>query len=211
MKRTFAALGLLVLLLASPAGARVYQEKFDPSHPSVLTQVLSVGQDGQWRGEFGQFAYKMSSQGGGGAVRFFHVNGISGETVKSLANAKVSVVVGGRFDAPISGAGLIYRFDKPSHTYWAFVVHGGGGYAVYKRSADSLHKVMGGTHSAINASGPNLITAEPADGNQVRFSVNGETVATVGSSAITGHALGILAISPGSFRFSDFQVETATP
>lgn len=210
MKKILVAV-VICLALAATAQAREYWEKFNPQSTGVLKPALAVGNDGQWHGELGQGWYRMSNFAQKGAVRFFHVSGISGETPQTLSNSLVTVWVGGKFDDPISGAGLIYRFDRKTHTYWAFVVHGQGYYAVYRRNAKGLRQVVSGRHQAINTAGPNMLTIRPGQGEEVVCAVNGQPVATVTSPEITGHALGILVVSPGSFRFEKFRIETKTP
>lgn len=211
MKRAFALLFLLLALTASAAQAKEYLDNFEPSKPGVFRNVFGVGADGGWTCELGQGWYGMGNTGRQGAVRYYHINAIKGETSQTLANAIVSVRVGGEFGAPVSGAGLIYRYDPNAGTYWALVVNGGGTYAVYKRGATGLGRVMGGSHSAIRKDGPNLLSIVPGLGGEVAFAINGQQMGSVSSGEITGHGAGVLAISPGRFRFQDFKLVTTTP
>lgn len=209
LKRTTVVFLAFIVLAAIPAQARDYVEKFDPQHPSVFSKVFINGPDGEWNGMLGQNYYVLTNTNpAGGAVRYYHVSGINGETPHSLANSTVSAQVKGRCDGPLGGAGIVYRVNPQNGTYWAFVINDKGGYAIYKRSTSGMSQIMGGTHSAIKPKGLNQLTVRPAADNQVEFLVNGQTMATVGSNDINGHAPGVVVISPGSFGFEKFEIKT---
>jgi hypothetical protein len=210
MRRLF-IMAVLLAMLAAPAHAKVYTDEFDPARPGILGGIAAQGREGGWVFRQGQGFFEMANPGEPGKVQFFHVSSVQGEPSRALRDSVVTVQVGGDFPQALSGAGLIYRYDPAAHTYWAFVVGGRGNYAVYKRGAGGLRRVMGGTHPAIKTGQPNLLFIGPAAGGQVIFAVNGQKVATLSSSDITGSAVGILAISPGRFRFQRFRLETPTP
>ncbi len=202
----------LLVLAAIPAQAREYVEKFNPAGPGIFKDVFVNGPDGAWNGMIGNGFYLLTNTNpAGGDVRYYNVNNISGETSQALANCTVSATVKGRSDGPLGGAGLIYRLNPQNGTYWAFVVNDKGGYAIYKRGPQGMSQIMGGTHPAVKPDAPNQLTIRPAMDNQVEFLVNGQTVGAAGSSDINGHAPGILAISPGSFGFENFEIKTTTP
>lgn len=211
-KRAAVVFLAFVVLAAIPAQARQYVEKFDPGNPSIFSGVFINGADGPWDCMLSQGHYLMTNTNpAGGQVRYYHVSGISGETDQSLSSCELSAKIKGRCDGPLGGAGLIYRLNPQNGTYWAFVVDDKGGYAVYKRGTAGLRKVMGGTHSAIKAGAVNQLTVKPAAGDQVEFLVNGQSIATLGSSDINGHAPGIVVISPSSYDFQEVAISTTTP
>lgn len=204
---------VLAPLLHAPAMAEVYHEDFAALEPGdALHGILLQGQEGQYEGALENGTYVLRHQGDAGIVRYQFLTALPGQPDRSLRDARLSVVVSGDFasaENSVAGAGLVYRLDPDTRTYFAFAVLGDGRYGVFKRDRTRLQRIIHATSAAIRRGQPNELAMRPNQGNGVDLFINGTQVGSVASSDITGGAVGLIAIGNGRFVYDDFTVVPA--
>jgi hypothetical protein len=208
MKKSLIGMTCLACLLLLVPAASAYQENFDAVQDpgKLLDGGLQIGQDGAWNGELRDGAYVLTNSTNDNAVRYFYAGALPGLPKGTLARSSVSVDVGGDFPGQYSAAGLLYRFNPKSKTYWAFVLKKDGAYTVFKRSASGLKATISGSSTSLSQAKMHRLTAKAGSGNQVVFLVDGRQVASVGSSEINGHCVGLIGMSTGLFVFDNLVV-----
>lgn len=185
----------------------VHQETFQSgrSPETIFWGVLDVGQKANdpWTGMLTKDAYVLTHTGKSGAVRYYFRQRLDGASDNTLSEAAISVDVSGTMNGDISGAGLIYGYNPMTKHYLAFVKGAGRSYAIYKRNAEGMRRIMGGTSNAAIPGKTNQLTIVP-EGSHINFYINGTHVAEIkGEKAVSGGA-GILAVSSGMFLFDNF-------
>ncbi|HET6520943.1 MAG TPA: hypothetical protein VFG47_14145, partial [Geminicoccaceae bacterium] len=200
---------LAALLSAPPASAAQYRETFDPGKrpDEVMFGILGFGEGGTWSGRLADGQYVLTNRTDPSAVQYYYLEAPPGGTFGSLRDATVSVEVAGEFGSDPSGAGLIYRFDPATRTYWAFALTRDG-YGVFKRDRGGFQEVMAGGSAAIRPGEANRLTVRPGPDGAAQFLVNDEVVGAAGGPDITGAGVGLLALGAGSFRFDEFTIST---
>jgi hypothetical protein len=211
--RTLLLAMVLAPMLCTPAAADVYREDFAALDPGdALHGILLEGQEGQYEGAIENGAYVLRHHGDAGMVRYHFLTALPDQPERSLRDAGVSVVVSGDFataENRTAGAGLVYRLDPDTRTYFAFALLGDGRYGAFKRDRTRLQRIIHATSSAIRQGEPNELTMRPNRGNGVDLFINGTQVGSVASSDITGKAVGLIAIGNGRFVFDEFTVVPA--
>ena len=198
------ALVWAVALTVGQAAALEVKESFDAvDDPArVLGGTLHTGDDGQWAGALQDGKYVLSNSVAPGAVRYNHVGASDGSKPTS-----VSVDVDGQFDGDAAGAGLLYRYERASKGYFAFVLTADG-YALYKRTASGFRPLSRGTNAAVKPDGDNRLTVQ-LDGTSVTLLVNGTRVLGHKSDGPpAGPEVGLIAIDRGVFSFDNFALST---
>lgn len=185
----------------------VHQETFETgqSPENIFWGVLGVGQkpNDPWTGMLTKGAYVLTHTGKPGAVRYYFRQRLDEASNNTLSEAAISVDVSGTMNGDISGAGLIYGYNPQTKHYLAFIKGAGRSYAIYKRNAEGMRRIMGGTSNAARPGQNNQLAIVPK-GSNINFYINGTHVAEIkGEKAISGGA-GILAISSGMFLFDNF-------
>lgn len=207
-------LALMALSLScAPAMAGSYHEDFAAIGPDdALQGVLLQGQEGEYQGAIENGAYVLRHHGDPAMVRYHFLTALPDEPKRTLRDARVAVVVSGDFATmgnTTAGAGLVYRLDPDTRTYFAFALLGDGRYGVFKRDRTRLQRIIHATSSAIRRGEPNELAMRPNQGNGVDLFINGTQVGSVASSDITGAAVGLIAIGNGRFVYDDFAVVPA--
>jgi hypothetical protein len=107
---------------------------------------------------------------------------------------------------PSSSAGLLYGFEEEDDGtlfYYMFMVRPGNLVTLYRRDRDGV-TVLSSTETAAVSPGYNSLVIEE-DGDQVAFSINGETVALIGGIRGMGEGrIGIVAWGMGEYVFAGF-------
>ncbi len=191
-------------LATAPAAALEVKEPFDAkADPArVLGGTLRIGDDGTWTGAFEDGKYVLSNSAVPGAVRYNHLGGRDGSKPTS-----VSVDVSGRFDGDAAGAGLLYRYERASKGYFAFVLTADG-YTLYKRTANGFRPLSRGSNAAVTPGGENRLTVQ-LEGSSATLLVNGTRVLGHKSDGPpAGAEVGLIAIDLGIYRFDNFELLT---
>jgi len=202
------AVAALLALAAGPRPAAALEllETFDSSPgaaDSGLRGMLLDGSEHPWRGGFKDGAYVLSNSSTPNAVKYFHFGTMRGARPKLVA-----VKVSGAFDGDSSGAGLLYRYDAASGTYFAFVMSRDGRYTLYKRGSGGLRPLLAGSDDGIDPAGAAHLRVE-LEGTAATLFVNDKKVGAHDSSGPPdGPEAGMIAISSGTFRFDDFRLIT---
>lgn len=184
----------------------IHQETFESnrSPEEIFWGVLDVGQKANdpWTGMLTRDAYVLTHTGNSGAVRYYFRQKLDGGSHNSLSEAAICVDVSGTMNGDISGAGLIYGYNPQTKHYLAFIKGAGRSYAIYKRNAEGMRKIMGGTSKAVTPGQVNQLAIVP-QGSNINFYINGTHVAEMKDEPTSGGA-GIMAISSGMFLFDNF-------
>lgn len=188
--------GLRLFLLFVPllAAGAAWAAGMGPLEP-----LLPSGEIGQgWRGAAGGGAYELSNTAAPGAVRYFYVLPDAAETVEITATVSVE-------GAEPAAAGLLYGFDPDSRAYCALLLKPDRTVMMVRRTTEGLRSLVQAGGSSVRA-GANTLKLRLSR-HRVDAFVNGVGVATVaGTAACTGRGVGIMALAPGRFRFSGFQL-----
>lgn len=114
---------------------------------------------------------------------------------------------------PSSSAGLLYGFEEEDDGtlfYYMFTVRPGNVVTLYRRDRDGVAVVSSTETEAVSTGYNNLVIEE--NGDQVAFSVNGETVALIGGVRGMGSGrIGIVAWGMGEYVFAGFAEESPIP
>lgn len=191
-------------VIAAPAAAIEFLETFDVvGDPArVLGGTLHLGDNGQWVGALEDGGYLLSNSAAPGTVRYSHF-GVSDGTEPNA----ISVEVSGRFDGKAAGAGLLYRFDRASKGYFAFVLTADG-FALYKRTRRGFVPLSRGRDKAVKAGGVNKLAVQ-LEGSSATLLVNGTRVLGHKSEGPpAGSEVGLIAIDLGAYRFDNFTLST---
>ncbi|HYD69443.1 hypothetical protein [Azospirillum sp.] len=194
-------LSLPIILWLLAGGAAMAQQPA-PSSMEALRGLLFLGpRDSQgWEGKGEGDAYLLSNTDRGGLIRYVYTLGKSSEA----AEAQVTVSVDGK--AP-GAAGLLYGFDPQRRTYCALMLNADGTLGLYQRGSDSFQRLVSAQGAALRP-GANILRIR-VERNRLDAFVNGQGVATLASTTVCAGkgdtGIGIIAVSPGRFRFSDFQ------
>ena len=184
----FAAL----LLATSPAAADV----------GVLTPLI----EGEERNEHWNVTLAedgdalLRSLSGPGEVRFYFLRPAEGEE----GQRRIGVTVDMRGAAEGGQAGLLYGYQENPKRYYLYTVGADGKITLMRRDEGGFRTMISSTKGGLQPEAVRLELVE--DGQQVGFVVNGERGASLGNDTMGRGAVGIVAISPGTFRFEDFEV-----
>lgn len=199
------ALLLLVFLLMGAAGTALGQSS--PSGPAApaalgpLRPLLPVGPiDGNgWQGAVEKDVYVLDNARSPGAVRYFYA------LHRGKGPLTVRVTVSFEPGAGTGAAGLLYGFDPQDRSYCVLLLKPDRQLVLLRREADGFKPMIQAGGSSVRE-GANTLELR-VERNRVDAFVNGAGIATIaGTSVCTGPGVGIAAISPGRFRFTDFQL-----
>ena len=197
-----ASLILTAALVLGSGGAAAgdYRESFDAGgDPArMMGGALRLGAFDGWSGALEAGIYRLRNESAPGTVRFFHVQP-AGPALSA------SVQVEGSFEGDNAGAGLLYGFDKAAGVYHAFVVMKDGSYGLWRRTAQGISRVAGGTNDAIQAAGVNRLEVR-FDGAMAEHYVNESRMVTISTQRPADGGVGIVAFDSGDYRFDDFAV-----
>lgn len=203
------AIGALLFVSASELNAQGFTKAFEQpellvraearqaSSMGELMDTLSYGQDGSWSCEAEESDYRLSSSAEGD-IKYFWID--TDRQYYGTRSYGVTVDVGK------SGlAGLIYGYSETPKTYYLIVVDANNTLRVFDRNPDGFTEVLSSTFSGSKSGEVRLEIKE--NDNSIDVYVNGENMVGYGNNRTGQGAIGIAAISGGSYLFSDFEVE----
>lgn len=204
--RWASVVGTLLTLALPAVAAALYEETFDPgrSPPGPLMGALLLGTQDAWTGRFAGGGYELENRTEQRALRYVFITAIPGAGSREMADATVSVSIRGDY-AGASGAGLVYRLEPDSRSYWALMVQGDGSYVVLRRDKDGFARVASGKTRADARSRATRLTIDTSQG-RARFRINDAVVATVEGERPAGPGLGLIALGVGRFQYDNFSV-----
>ena len=198
----------LVLALAAPAAlAAEYNETFDAGKDpaQIMGGTLLIGDDGTWHGALEDGVYSLNNASKPGAVRYYHFGFASQAEGSAAQKTELAVDVDARFEGQVSGAGLLYRFDREAKTYLAFLVMKEGGYSLFQRTSEGFRRVASGSNAAIKPEGVNRLVAR-LQGDQVELFINDVRILAHSAGETAGRRAGIIALDQGAYRFDNFRL-----
>ena len=141
------------------------------------------------------------------AINYVHV----GVDNKELTDAPVFVrmTADAQNPTPVSGGGLLYRFDSAARTYYAFVLSPGGQATFWRRDRQGMSKLYTGS---VPRSAPGQPTTIGVVGRGARFYLFADDtlLATVEDADLPSGRTGVVVLSKGRFCFDDFTVRGAS-
>jgi hypothetical protein len=202
------AIGLGLMPPAGGAAAAGLVETFDAARPAaeVLGGLASVGDDGTWRAALEDGAYVWRNEADAQAVKYIHLDRLSGGADLATAAVEVDVTVAAGEGA--AGAGLIYRFDPAGRTYLLFVLLREGDYGLFFRAKDGFKRLASGDAPGVDPAGRNRLGVRPM-GERIEFLVNGNRAVAIGGDRIPGEGVGIAALGKGTFSFDNLSIDPA--
>jgi hypothetical protein len=214
----------------SPAIARgvetLFSESFDDSfEDDPLTEPLYaqrrygnlwlIGRDAPWLGRVQNGRYELLNDGDSGAIKYSFISATRADATPidmSTAWTTATVNVFGSQPDPISGAGLLVRFDEATRHYGAFLVAhlGAGGH----KSPSLLWAVRDAAGFRIEqrAVAPWLKREEEVSlsvetrAGELHLAADGREAFAVAADFLPGRSTGLIAIGRGKFTFDDFRV-----
>jgi hypothetical protein len=210
MPAGFAA-GLLAgfLAAAAPAFAAAPDIAYDFDRPpeagSQLADMLILGTEGDWTGEVADGEYRLYNTSAPNTLKYFYTSLGPAGAEADLSGATVTLDATTDARDGNSGAGILYRFDPATQTYFAFTVTGEG-YAVFVRDSGGLNRVLTGSLPGGPPAGQmHLAVRQKADGS-AEFLVGEAVVGSVSNGDVHGAQLGFVAFGAGEFAFDNFAV-----
>ncbi len=188
------------------AFAQDYAEDFaeDKSQDDVMMGILFFGKNDTWEGVLRGGTYYLGNQTERSAVGIYFVNNLP-EMPGGLADATVSIDVGGQFIGERSGAGIVYRLSAQEKTYFAFLLLADDRYGFFLRDREGFKLVEAGEHEAIAPGRMNRLTIL-SDGPKLDYFINGVHVGSFAEESIVGGSVGLIAKGTGHHYFDNFEV-----
>lgn len=205
------ATGLGSVALASSWASlqRVYVESFEAGYTVPKMQdVWPMFEEEIWAGGIidGNYCYANSRKGG--AVKYHYV----GFDEQDASNTPVSVEIDVKNvsnSSRISSGGLIYRFDKPTATYYAFTLSSQGVAYFFKRSLSGFVNLYAGKSNAFRADRFNKL-AVIGRGGVFHLYVNDSLQTTIEDDELKSGDTGIVGIGAGQYCFDNFSIYAKT-
>lgn len=207
------------LTLAGPAAwsqqVPLYRQEFEPlsqaSPDYPCGEPWFVGQRSGWHSSIESGAYRLINSTQAEAAYYLHLalSAPSGAPLDlSRAPVAVKLRIAGDGLTPMSGAGILYRFDRRSRDYMAFALDGQGRLAVWRRTQGSVARIVSELCAAVRPQAWNTLgmVGHP-DG--VTLFVNGEPAKTLRGDLPSHGEPGVFAVSTGCFEFDDFTLYPA--
>lgn len=142
----------------------------------------------------------FQSLSGPGEVRFYFYRPLEGEE----GRRRIGVTVDMRGAGEGGQAGLLYGYEESPKRYYLYTVGADGKITLMRRDERGFRTMISSSKAGLQREATRLELIE--DGRQVGFVVNGERGASLGNDTMGRGSVGIVAISPGTFRFEDFEV-----
>jgi hypothetical protein len=189
-----------------------YFESFDGADantddPEILkrkfSKIWQPYKEGIWSATITGGLYKLLNSKDVNAVRYIHLR----VDDKDMSNAPVSVEVKADInkEGPASGAGLIYRFDRESKNYYAFLLSGENRFTFYRRQSGIYTPLYSARSAVIQPNQFNKL-AITSGRNSFNLYINYSFVKTIKDSELAGGDLGIIAVGIGEFSFDNLAV-----
>lgn len=198
------------LSLAQGNWREIYRESFgEAAHPLYLFGgVLQFGprQDTPFITLSRGGSLEIINETDPNYIRYYFVEPrhISGWFDSPNAPTRVSVSVNGQF-GEFPGAGLVYRVDPATHSFYAFVLTGGNGYGLFVLDEGGYRALFTDTSNQITPGGPTVLSID-GGAQELNLYINGALVNTVQAGG-GGVGVGIIAAGTGTYYFDDFIIE----
>lgn len=182
-------------------------EETDASNPvptmGPIAEVLSLEDDGTWRGVVVDEAYHLVNPEAADAIRYYYIDAdesYGSRTVQAQAGA-----VDGE-----GMAGLLYGFEEDPKQYYMLVVDGEGTIRLLFRGQDGVSEKFSATLGDDQEAGAGepVKLAMVEDGANVEIFVNDKSLGSFSSDATGKGGVGIVAIGIVDAMFKDFEVKT---
>jgi hypothetical protein len=179
----------------------VYLETFD--WPASLTNVWLQEQQPKWTLDAADGVYRLANSAYPDDAKYIHLRADSVD----VANTPISVEV--RLDdtahSQFSAAGLLYRFDRQTKFYYAFMLAAGGQIIFYRRNAGGYRALHAGRLDDWRAGDFNRLGIV-GNGAALGLYVNDRWVKTIENAEFQSGDTGIIAMSTGTFSFDNFAI-----
>lgn len=218
VRRSTALVRVLVVtlvVLAQLAAAQsnwvsVFSETFgEDAHPLyVFGGVISFGPkaDSPFTARMAGGALELHNDRDSGTSRYYFIEPRHAPQWFSAGGGltAAAVTVAGEFgDMP--GAGLVYRVDPETHSFYAFLLRGAQDYGLFVIDTNGFNAIVEDTSTAIVAGGQNRLTITP-EGSVMHLYINDQHVTSVDDARVTGVGVGVIAAGTGTFTFDDFEL-----
>jgi hypothetical protein len=189
-----------------------YFESFDVADanadgPEVLKQRFSnlwwPYEEDIWSATVTDGAYKLVNSKDPMAVRYVHFSLGSQDMSGSPISVEVKVDV--PFTAPLSGAGIICRFDPGTKGYYACIITAENRFAFYRREKNGYMPLYLGRSNKIHPGQFNTIAVTSRE-DCFRIYINDECVKAVNDAKLETGDLGIIAMGRGTFYFDNLAI-----
>lgn len=185
-------LGGVVLFAVSCGG------QSPPGGLGALSSFIKIGQQGAWTGSMDGDVYWLENPSEDAAIRYYFT------PVDATAFGQRTVSVDVTADAgQNSRAGLLYGYNRNPTLYYMATVEPDGTGALYRRDEDGLNVVMSGSTPPGENGFSRLEVRE--SGSQIEVLVNGKSIGSMGSRGTGEGAVGIIAVGPGRFGFTNYR------
>gem|GEM_PF-1994259 len=168
----------------------------------MLGGSLFFGRHGAWTGILTNGSYVLVNDSKRDDIKYCYL----GHDKLSLAQAPVSVEVALEAvaqDQDLAGAGLIYRFNPLSGSYYAFLLKPQQSFALFHGDAAGFHLIYSGKSAAIRVGELNRLSVLGVE-HSLSLYINEQRVKTIEDNLPCGDLVGIVAVSRGRYRFDNF-------
>lgn len=165
-----------------------------------------IGERSGWHATIEAGIYRLRNSTQADAAYYLHlaVADPAGDPLDlSCAPVSVKIRISADGATPLSGAGILYRFDRRSRDYLAFTIDGAGRLSVWRRARGNIGRVASEVCAAVRPHAWNTLGLA-GQGDGVTLFVNGSQVKTLRGDLPLHGEPGVFAISTGSFEFDDF-------
>jgi len=159
--------------------------------------------DPVWRASVSQGVYRLHNVDRPRAVKYLHFRPKCGD----LRDAALSleVAIDGSYVTPMSGAGLLYRFNPATNHYYAYIVTPDGRLKFFRRDAKKYHTLYSEVVARANHDGFHKL-AIVGNNTHLYLYIDGRLVRAIPERQLDGTEAGIIALSQGNFRFDNFAI-----
>ncbi|BCM93368.1 5'-methylthioadenosine/S-adenosylhomocysteine nucleosidase [Abditibacteriota bacterium] len=192
---------------------RIYYEGFDftsnesSQNSRQLDEFWLVGELKGWTGQVADGIHSLQNLSRPDApiencIRYYEKDAISVELGECRVSVKAKVLPP---NDSHSGAGLKFRADTESNTYYAFFLNAGSTVSLTQTVNSSMSFLWSQELTGI-ASDSFVSLSMTGRGSEIDLSVNGLVVYTLKNADILQGSPGIIALSVGTFYFDDFAI-----
>jgi hypothetical protein len=188
--------------LNHPINWRVLHPYHFESFDGAIPDFWQPNKDDIWTATLEDGIYVLSNSTDSKAVRYkyFNINN------KDMSREGISIDIDTKLDdsEPLGGAGIIYRFNRETKNYYAFILNGDR-YTFHKRKKGVYEPLFSGRIASSVENGYNNL-AMVGEGNIFGLYVNNAFLRTIQDSAFSAGDIGIIAMGKGFFYFDNLAV-----
>ncbi|MEM7284565.1 MAG: hypothetical protein AAF438_23450, partial [Pseudomonadota bacterium] len=167
-----------------------------------LASVIEPGQDGAWSVSSGVKGVQLRNQQSSGDLTYYYVNENTAALGRRVVNLTVQV-----FDASDNAlGGILYGYQDNPRTYFLFTVGAGGTVNLHYRGEEGFEQRFQSNLRGSTTDPVKLRLVE--NGREITLWANGERVGSLENQRLGQGAVGIAAADIGTFRFSQFSIES---